>query len=285
MTQADRVSIEHGGSPLTASCQRLELSALGGSLTAHAKSDSFDWEQQIAVGRDVHVRTATVLRLYPFNHRAAFIETTDRVFDALGPDQAALKKDSRLIILERVVDLPVSDRLGRQFPFHRVEILDPGLPQVASPSAETTNPNGNGKWRQHTRPSLILDSLRTDRANLQGSRDANMQAIGPALTAPRTEQELRDQGFPSLQRLDEISGQLRDKDLQLGPAEEALADAKRADEQALRLQQEIDRLQLTPPDPEGQLPPDIQQSIADLQQRIAECNRPSPPATRSSWNA
>ena len=115
-----------------------------------------------------------------------------------------------------------------------------------------------------------MDSLRTDRANLQGSRDANMQAIGPALTAPRTEQELRDQGFPSLQRLDEISGQLRDKDLQLGPAEEALADAKRADEQALRLQQEIDRLQLTPPDPEGQLPPDIQQSIADLQQRIAE---------------
>jgi len=268
LAQADRRSIDNGGVPLTASCQRLELSALGGSLTAHARSDSFDWEEQVAVGRDVHVRTATVVRLYPFNHRAVFIETTDRVFDALGPDQAALKKDSRLIILEHIVELPVSDRLGRQFPFHRVEILDSVLPQVASPSAETTNPNG--KWRKKTRPSLILESLRTDRANLQGSRDANMQAIGPALAAPRTEQELRDQGFPSLVTLDDINGQLFQLNTELGPAQEALDAADQAAEQADRLQDEIRRLELTPLLPDGTFPPDIQERINALQQQIAE---------------
>jgi hypothetical protein len=266
LTQADRLSIEHGGSPLTASCQRLELSALGGSLTAHARSDSFDWEQQIAVGRDVHVRTATVVRLYPFNHRAVFIETTDRVFDALGPDQAALKKDSRLIILERVVDVPVSDRLGRQFPFHRVEILDSVLPQVISPSSKA--PGRPGMWRQHERPSLILESLRADRRNLQDSRDANLVAIGPALASPRTEQELRDAGFPQLFELDGINQQFNSINDQLGPAEEAVAASDAAQDQADQLQRQIDDLENHPVGPDGQLDPGTQQQIAELGQQI-----------------
>jgi hypothetical protein len=259
LTLGNRLSIENGGSPLTASCQRLELSALGGSLTAHAASASFDWEHQVALGRDVHVRTATVVRLYPFNHRAVFVETTDRVFDAVGHDQAALKKDSRLIILEHVVDLPVSDKLGRQFPFHRVELLDSVLPQVVSPT-----------WTTFKRPSLTLDSLTAQRQSAQDSRDADLTAIGPSLAAPRTEQELLDEAFGPLLTLQEINGQLGEVQGELGPAEDALAASNQAADEAAALQRQIDTLQNQPVGPDGQLDPDTLEQIAELNQQIAE---------------
>jgi hypothetical protein len=259
LTQGDRRSIDNGGSPLRADCERLELSALGGSLTAHATSGSFDWDQRVAVGRDVHVRTATALRLYPFNHRAVYVQTSDRVFDAKGPDQAALKQDSRLVILDRVVDLPAADPGNRQFPFHRVEILDSVLPQVAPP-----------QWTVKTRDSQLLGPLGQQRQEVVDRRDALLVDLDPAIHQPRTEQELQDEGFPPLAELGVVGGQIDDIEQQLAQIKEDMVAADRVFDQIAALQRQIDRLQMNPVGPGGRVDPSDQQQIDQLNQQIAD---------------
>lgn len=76
LTKANRVNISGQGSPARAS--RLELSSLGGSLTASGRWATLEWDHHAVCGRDERVRTATRGVLYPLGHRAIFVETTER---------------------------------------------------------------------------------------------------------------------------------------------------------------------------------------------------------------
>ncbi|WP_153506104.1 hypothetical protein [Cumulibacter manganitolerans] len=103
----------------TARIDRLSLSALGGSLQAAGAWEGFSWEHTAALGRDRRVRVATEGVLYPFGHRAEFVEVTERVF-ASGVDGAVahLRKATTLRVIE-----PVRRDGGHEaFPFDEVEI-------------------------------------------------------------------------------------------------------------------------------------------------------------------
>jgi hypothetical protein len=61
--------------------KRLELSTLGGSLSASARWPELElklWDHEVSVGRDQRVRTQSMGVLYPFGHRALLDETHER---------------------------------------------------------------------------------------------------------------------------------------------------------------------------------------------------------------
>ncbi len=124
-SQGDRLDIFNRPEGLLAQARRLELSALGGSLSARLFSTSFDWEQDTTLGRDQRVRTVSRGVLYPFGHRAELEVTATRVFDPSGtPTLAVMHRDSRLVVTEPVRTLTDGPgELVRGFPFSEVEIL------------------------------------------------------------------------------------------------------------------------------------------------------------------
>jgi hypothetical protein len=82
LTDDDRKLIvaQHAqGLPLAA-LRRLELSAIGGSISVAGKWPSFEWSQDVVLGRDQKIRTRTSGVLYPFGHRATLITVSDRIF-------------------------------------------------------------------------------------------------------------------------------------------------------------------------------------------------------------
>ncbi|WP_317621084.1 hypothetical protein [Streptomyces sp. CBMA123] len=112
--------------PLTV--DRLILSAYGARFTAAAHWPQLEWAQDAALGRDFHVKVSVPGALFPFGHRAAYLEVSDRRFDGADPAVAALHRKSFLVVTE-----PVRDDYGigaggpheRRFPFQSVAI-DPG---------------------------------------------------------------------------------------------------------------------------------------------------------------
>lgn len=112
LTKANRVNIA-GQSP-PARADRLELSSLGGTLIAAGSWRTLEWEQRTVGGRDQRVRTATKGVLYPFGHRAVFVETTERSADE---PVAVLRKTRVLYVTEPTVD----GLRSRAFPFDQVE--------------------------------------------------------------------------------------------------------------------------------------------------------------------
>ncbi|MER7582392.1 hypothetical protein [Kitasatospora sp. NPDC097691] len=107
---------------------RLILSTYGARFSASAHWPHLEWAHDAALGRDFHVKVAATGALFPFGHRAVYVEVTDRRFDGTDPAVAALHRQSFLIVTE-----PVRDDYGigagggheRRFPFQRVAI-DPG---------------------------------------------------------------------------------------------------------------------------------------------------------------
>lgn len=111
------------GGAAPAALTRLELSALGGSLSASAKWSSLSWIHDLRQGRDQRVHVTASGRLWPFGHRALFVEHTSREFlpfsgSSAGRTIAALRTVRTLVILQ-----PIRTGLrGRFFPFDEVEV-------------------------------------------------------------------------------------------------------------------------------------------------------------------
>ncbi|MFE0654398.1 hypothetical protein ACFVZH_38285 [Streptomyces sp. NPDC059534] len=103
---------------------RLELSALGGTLTAAGRWDTFQWEHDAVLGRDVRVRTETSGVLYPLGHRARYVEFSERVFDPTAGHAAVLRSVFVLTVTEPVRRPPPDGPVARAFPFGDVEITD-----------------------------------------------------------------------------------------------------------------------------------------------------------------
>lgn len=107
----------------TARIDRLSLSALGGSLTASGSWPGFTWEHVAALGRDQRVRVTTQGVLYPFGHRAEFVEFTERVFESTAEGAIAhLRTAVSLRVVEPVRFEPDDAALKAAFPFSAVEI-------------------------------------------------------------------------------------------------------------------------------------------------------------------
>ncbi|MFF2079658.1 hypothetical protein ACFVXG_33485 [Kitasatospora sp. NPDC058162] len=114
---------QNPGIPLTV--DRLVLTALGARFTAAAHWPQLEWAQDSALGRDFHVKVSAPGALFPFGHRAVYIEVSDRRFDGTDPAVAALHRNTFLIVTE-----PVRDDYGigeggpheRAFPFQRIAI-------------------------------------------------------------------------------------------------------------------------------------------------------------------
>lgn len=123
LTEADRTKIlgettSGNGFPRLG---RLELSALGGSLSLSAQWPDFEWDHDIVMGRDQHIRTLMTGTLYPFGFSAVTTTITERVFPQdppPAPSIAALLSNSTLLIAGLV--RPIFDR---GFPFREAEIL------------------------------------------------------------------------------------------------------------------------------------------------------------------
>ncbi|MFH9726024.1 hypothetical protein ACH4M4_24135 [Streptomyces sp. NPDC017254] len=105
---------------------RLVLSAFGAWFDATASWPTLDWTHQSAMGRDYYVRVLTRGALFPFGHRAAFVEVTERRFDRQAPAVAALRTTRTLIVTEPTRRYGIGDGAGRAyeraFPFQEVSV-------------------------------------------------------------------------------------------------------------------------------------------------------------------
>ncbi|HWH14141.1 MAG TPA: hypothetical protein VNT51_05295 [Miltoncostaeaceae bacterium] len=109
---------------------RLEVTALGGALSASVRTPGFDWDHETRLGRDQHVRVVTRGVLHPTGHRAAYVEVAERALDpGASSGVAGLGRRTMLVVTEPVRDLRAGELEDlRRFPFHEVEALDRTVP-------------------------------------------------------------------------------------------------------------------------------------------------------------
>lgn len=172
---------------------RLELTSLGGTLSARGTWPDLLWEHDTVLGRDQRVRTVTKGVLYPFGHRAEFTTFTERVLSpAADPATAILRKERVLTITEPVRGaVDEADPLHRRFPFAEVEILQRSYQHLARQTfnrvVRPETPHGE----------LVeqLDALRTAQAELQATLNEILAQV------PGTLQAYIDSGAGSAPRL------------------------------------------------------------------------------------
>ncbi len=175
--------------------KRLDLTALGGALTAKAVWPTSSWEHQTSLGRDSHVRVESRGVLYPFGHRAAFVQVADRVFnpapmasDPAFRADAVLQRRSTLIVTEPVRGPVVDDEaLARTFPFSNVEIR-------VLEFAHLRNPDWQTRARQPFPPDDLQRQLDERVAEERPLADA-LQLLLDAQPATFTDYENSDVGF------------------------------------------------------------------------------------------
>lgn len=159
LSGSDRRTIAAYGLTRPATAQRLELSALGGSLSVHADWGGLAWRHQAVLGRDMAVEVVRQGRLLPFNHRAAVLSTTKRL---LGPGDrvASLEKHVDLIVAEPLVWGPADPAQRRLFPFGEVELTQTVFADLRDPGLDDEVVGGvGGGWREYPPPTLAQAEL------------------------------------------------------------------------------------------------------------------------------
>ncbi len=108
----------------------LDLSALGGTMSARGSWPDFSWEQHVVLGRDMSMRTESRGVLYPFGHRAVLVKTSNRQLlpEGGGPADAGLLEQSWLIVTDPVRGPSEDATLARVLPFDEVEVLERVVP-------------------------------------------------------------------------------------------------------------------------------------------------------------
>ena len=234
---------------------RLQLSSLGGSLTAAGSWDQVDWSQQIALGRDQHVRLVLGGILYPFGHRALYIEAADRVLDD-ADGTAALRTHRTLIVTEPSKSMVVDDpSLNRQFPFDDVEIMQLEFTGLGVPLQH-----------QYVRPAPDASELE----NALAAARAVIDNEGPIVT--QAEDQVLDPsqlGTPEAEEYLAKKDQLDTLGPQLNDAESAFEAGNKAADAIDALERQIDQLQSGFQGPDGP-DPGVQQQIAEINLRIAD---------------
>ena len=124
--QRDRIRAEGSPPQEPPSAPFIDLSPLGGTVSAKGTWPSFAWEQEVVLGRDMVIKTESKGFLYPWGHRAILIEATRRVLtpDA-GPATAGLQGIRVLLVPDPVRRRAADEKLARSLPFDEVEVLQP----------------------------------------------------------------------------------------------------------------------------------------------------------------
>ena len=146
----------------------LDLSPLGGTMSAKGNWPTFAWQQEVVLGRDMAVKTESKGFLYPWGHRAVLIEVTSRVLtpDA-GPATAALQQLNLLVVPDPVRRRAEDGELSRSLPFDEVEVLQPTTEVGASETPE-----------RFLRIPKRLDQLDADRATREQAFIDQEAAVG-----------------------------------------------------------------------------------------------------------
>ncbi|MER7112093.1 hypothetical protein [Streptomyces sp. NPDC000229] len=125
---------QHPDRPVTV--DQLILSAYGAWFSASASWPTLDWAHQSAMGRDYYVRVLTRGALFPFGHRAAYVEMTERRFEGAPSVVAALRKKRVLIVTEptRRYGIGQGGPHERAFPFQEVSLEPRQLTELDEPA-------------------------------------------------------------------------------------------------------------------------------------------------------
>lgn len=153
--RADRLRLfaETGHQP--AQVSRLELSALGGTLDAAGVFPNFEWEHRAVLGRDMHVRTLAKGAMYPFGHRAEYLQVTERIHDPAAGGAALLRAVRVLTIVEPVRYAPADGPIRRAFPLGDIEITRTVFADLAPPDWQATSLPGVGTVDTHFWPTTL----------------------------------------------------------------------------------------------------------------------------------
>jgi hypothetical protein len=163
------------GGPPTA--PYLDLSPLGGTMSAKGTWPDFAWQQEVALGRDMLVKTESKGFLYPWGHRAILIEATRRtLLPDNGPATAGLEQVRILTIPDPVRTRSEDGVLARQLPFDEVEVLQTTI------ELDTVDEVPPGGIQQ--RSPRRLDELDTQQAQQQQAL-ADQEAAVAALPQQR----------------------------------------------------------------------------------------------------
>ncbi len=162
----------------TARIDRLRLSALGGTLTASGSWPTFEWDHVATLGRDQLVRTAMQGVLYPYGHRAVYVEVSERHLGTTAEGSIAhLRKRSVLTVTEPVK----AHEPSRAFPFTEVRIERTLVEFASDPEFETKEFPSPATDELELSRSLLLDRAHDLRVTIdQGD-------MGPAPGAPPVE--------------------------------------------------------------------------------------------------
>ena len=172
--QRDRIRAEGSPPQEPPTTPYIDLSPLGGTMSAKGTWPTFAWEQETVLGRDMVVRTEAKGFIYPWGHRAILIDVTRRVLtpDA-GQATAGLQQHRLLVVPDPVRRRAEDGALSRSLPFDEVEILQP-----------TTDVGADEVPEKFRRIPKRLEQLDADLLAQQQARDAQNEAVN-ALFAQR----------------------------------------------------------------------------------------------------
>jgi hypothetical protein len=211
----DRIFAEGGQPDRQPLTPYLDLSPLGGTMHAKGTWDTFSWEHETVLGRDMVVRTESRGFLYPWGHRAILIETAVReLVPPDGPTATAGLQEIRLLVVPDPVRRRAAEgELARSLPFDEVEILQP----ITQLGGEEVPPEA-----VYQRPAKRLDQLRADRDQQQIDRQNQEQLVSDLFV-----QRHADIDAIAQSDADSLNGQL-------GPISEEIAtlEQKKADWEA-----------------------------------------------------
>jgi hypothetical protein len=172
LTAADRQQVVARGSESGVPTGRLELSSLGGTLSARGAWEAFEWDHDATLGRDQRVRTLSKGRCFPLGHRIEYAELTQRTFDPGSPGRVATLRKQRILNVTQLVQGPVDDAtMARGFPFHEVEITQCTFTDLDQP-----------KWTAY-RPTLDQAALQSRLSAAQKQADRLGDALRAAMVA------------------------------------------------------------------------------------------------------
>lgn len=211
----DRARIVAASSRVLPAVRRLELTALGGSLSARGDWDTFQWEQNVAAGRDQRVRFAISGLLYPLGHRAVFTKLTERQIDG-GP--AALRQWRTLAVTEPVRTSTGDNPVHRMFPFDEFELTKVWYDDIPDPAV----PGTPSSWQCYTRPVPMLEDQRARTADLQSQAAGLASSCSDEGSRFRPPEELAALGMPEATELIADQAALPDVQTQLDTDRDAV---------------------------------------------------------------
>ena len=257
---AERQLIVDANRTRPAAVNGVELSSLGGSMSVRTAWDDLDWSQEIALGRDQHVRFVVHGMLYPFGHRAVYVMDTDRRFVEVD-GTAALRIHRTLIVTEPSKSVVVDDdaALNRQFPFDDVEITTQVFADLGPPA-----------HHDYVRPTPDTSEIDGQIAALQRDIDGLVAGLSDAINETWLPGTL---GTPEDQAYVELGAALGPREDQLAELRRLLGEAEDLQRIIDQEQKELDRLEREPVDIDGLHSPETEAAIAELSGSIADDNQ------------